>query len=80
LRARTLQPRRSEDLWAQVGKSGRVERWRGGLDFGILCVRVSPFVSQYPHVMLRFHLPLIEPDRQISSIRLSDKDYDFAHE
>jgi len=30
--------------------------------------------------MLRFHLPLIEPDRQISRIRLSDKGHDFAHE
>jgi len=24
---------------------------------------------------LRFHLPLIEPDRRISRIRLSDKDF-----
>ena len=34
--------------------------------------------------MLRFHLPLIEPDGRISRIRLSDKDYKswfhaFAH-
>ncbi|MGA2621773.1 MAG: hypothetical protein ABSF26_29580 [Thermoguttaceae bacterium] len=25
---------------------GRVERWRGGVGFGIFWVRVSPFVSQ----------------------------------
>jgi hypothetical protein len=30
--------------------------------------------------MLRFHLPLIEPDGRISRIRLSDKVQAFAHE
>ena len=29
--------------------------------------------------MLRFHIPLIEPDRRVSRIRLSDKDHAFAH-
>jgi len=29
---------------------------------------------------LRFHIPLIEPDMQISRIRLSDKTHTFAHE
>jgi len=29
-------------------------------------------VAQYPSAMLRFHLPLIEPDVRISRIRLSD--------
>ena len=38
------------------------------------CFRVSPFVAQYPPAMLRFHSPLIEPDRRIYRIRLSDKD------
>ena len=28
---------------------------------------------------LRFHIPLIEPDVQISRIRLSDKTHAFAH-
>ena len=28
------------------GEKGRVERWRGGLGFGIFCVGVSPSVSQ----------------------------------
>jgi len=36
--------------------------------------RVSPFVAQYPPAMLRFHSPLVEPDRRFSRIRLSDKD------
>ena len=38
-----------------------------------VCFGVSPSVAQYPHAMLRFHLPLIEPDVRISRIRLSDK-------
>ena len=53
-------------------EKGRVERWRGGVGFGIVWVGVSPSVSHESHAMLRFHLPLIEPDRQISRIRLSD--------
>jgi hypothetical protein len=36
--------------------------------------RVSPVVAQYPSAMLRFHSPLIEPDRRIYRIRLSDKE------
>ena len=39
--------------------------WRGG--FGEACLFNSPSV-------LRFHIPLIEPDMRISRIRLSDKD------
>ena len=31
-------------------------------------------MAQYPSAMLRFHTPLIEPDRRFSRIRLSDKD------
>ena len=38
------------------------------------CFRVSPFVAQYPSARLRFQFPLVEPDRRISRIRLSDKD------
>ena len=29
--------------------------------------------------LLRFHIPLIEPDRRISRIRLSEKTHAFAH-
>ncbi len=47
--------------------------WRGSVGFGIICFRISPYVSHYPHALLRFHIPLIEPDVQISRIRLSDK-------
>jgi len=36
--------------------------------------RVSPVVAQYPSARLRFHSPLIEPDRRIYRIRLSDKE------
>jgi len=33
-----------------------------------------------PDLILRFHIPLIEPDVRISRIRLSDKTHAFAHE
>ena len=51
---------------------------RGGLKADV-CVPCSarPFVCgcHIISTMLRFHTPLIEPDRQISRIRLSDKAY-----
>jgi hypothetical protein len=34
-------------------------------------MRVSPSVAQYPQAMLRFRLPLIEPDMRFSRIRLA---------
>ena len=49
----------------------KVEKWRGG---GRLGLSVSgPFVWRCPSslAILRFHFPLIEPDVQISRIRLS---------
>ena len=50
--------------------------WRGGLDVAYLFA--GPFVCRCltSPTMLRFHTPLIEPDRRISRIRLSEK----AHE
>ena len=51
----------------------RVERWRGGWKKTLAMV-ASPFGNQLP-VSFRqpsFHLPLVEPDRRISRIRLSD--------
>jgi hypothetical protein len=51
--------------------SREVARWfRRGLAVS------GPFVGRCLSslTMLRFHLPLIEPDRRISRIRLSDKD------
>ena len=63
----------------------RVEVWRGGLGLASLCAR--PFVCGCLTIlaMLRFHTPLIKPDRRFSRIRLSDKAYSFllhtfAHE
>jgi hypothetical protein len=56
----------------------RVEKWRGGLGGAwrfagsFVCRRLTSLT------MLRFHFPLIEPDRRISRIRLSDKD-DLVH-
>ena len=51
----------------------RVERWRGGL--GNAYLLTGPFVCRCltSAAIPRFHLPLIEPDVQISRIRLSDK-------
>jgi hypothetical protein len=56
----------------------RVERWRGGL--GLAYLLTGPFVCRCltSLAMLRFHLPLIEPDVRISRIRLSEKVHAFA--
>jgi hypothetical protein len=54
--------------------------WCGGAGFAILSGGVYPSVSRGSHAVLRFHLPLIEPDGRVSRIRLSDKGHDFAHE
>jgi hypothetical protein len=50
-----------------------VEVWRGGLDGAYLLA--DPFVRRCltNPVLLRFHTPLIEPDRRVSRIRLSEK-------
>jgi len=55
------------------GMKSRVERWRGGL--GNAYLLTGPFVCRCltSAAIPRFHLPLIEPDVQISRIRLSDK-------
>jgi len=48
--------------------------WRGGFRFEHICSRL--FRLAVPHWFdhgSRFHIPLIEPDVQISRIRLSDK-------
>jgi len=54
--------------------------WRGGFRFEHICSRL--FRLAVPHWFdrdSRFHIPLIEPDMQISRIRLSDKTHAFAH-
>ena len=54
----------------------RVEKWRGGLGGSLGSPVARPFVCECLSIatMLRFHSPLIEPDRRISRIRLSDKE------
>src|SRR5271156_4889869 len=52
----------------------RVEMWRGGGRSNISVA--APFVWRCPSLVrpwLRFHIPLIEPDRRSYRIRLSDK-------
>jgi hypothetical protein len=60
---------------------GRVERWRGGWEETLALV-AGPFGNQLPVSFRqpRFHLPLVEPDRRISRIRLSDGIREAAHE
>jgi hypothetical protein len=47
--------------------------WRGGLGKSLSVA--DPFVRRCLNspAMLRFHIPLIEPDRRFSRIRLSEK-------
>jgi len=61
---------------------GRVEMWRGGLGCGLFSLLARPFVCECHNIatMLRFHIPLIEPDVRISRIRLSDWLHRPAHD
>ena len=53
---------------------GRVGMWRGGFRFEHICFPPLSFGGALlVRPWLRFHIPLIEPDMQISRIRLSDK-------
>src|SRR5262249_53432577 len=58
-------------------RASRVERWRGSV--GRAYLFAGSFVCRCltSPTVLRFHLPLIEPDGRISRIRLSDKDSCF---
>jgi hypothetical protein len=47
--------------------------WRGGLRFSLLLPPLSFGGASIAKPSLRFHILLIEPDRPISGIRLSDK-------
>ena len=51
--------------------------WRGGLGWAYLLA--GPFVCRCLNspAVLRFHIPLIEPDVRFSRIRLSDKNSCF---
>jgi hypothetical protein len=46
--------------------------WRGGRGQGSSVITTSVAPADSPR-QLRLHIPLIEPDMQISRIRLSDK-------
>ena len=50
--------------------------WRGGLGWGLCSLLARPFVCECHNIsaMLRFHIPLIEPDVRFSRIGLSDRD------
>ena len=53
--------------------------WRGAV--GPAYLLAAPFVRRCltSRTVVRLHIPLIEPDVRFSRIRLSDKDYAFAH-
>jgi hypothetical protein len=54
--------------------------WRGGV--GPTYLFADPFVCRclISRALLRFHIPLIEPDVRFSRIRLSEEAHDLAHE
>ena len=60
--------------WFTVSKSGRVERWRGGLGVAYLLPALSSAGASLAAPCSVSTLPLIKPDLRISRIRLSDKD------
>jgi len=64
---------RKSPVLCQSDAIGRVEMWRGGVSRTYLLPPLSSGGASIVPPWLRFHTPLIEPDRQISRIRLSDK-------
>ena len=50
-----------------------VEMWRGGLGAVYLLPTLSSVGASLTAPCFRFHIPLIEPDRPVSGIRLSEK-------
>ena len=75
-----LRSRRCLDEAKMALSTGRVRMWRGGLRFSLLLPPLSFGGASIAESSLRFHILLIEPDMQISRIRLSDKTHAFAHE
>ena len=53
--------------------------WRGGVGGTYLLPALSSAGASLAPPCFRFHTPLIEPDVQVSRIRLSDKSHAFAH-
>jgi hypothetical protein len=47
--------------------------WRGGLGSAYLLPALSAAGASLSGPCFRFHIPLIEPDRPVSGIRLSEK-------
>jgi hypothetical protein len=47
--------------------------WRGGLGAAYLLPALSCAGASIASPCFRFHIPLIEPDRPVSGIRLSEK-------
>ena len=82
---------RGRQIWLQCRDTGRsvavgqwarsVESTTGAVAVGVasLCPRLSVRGAPLAAPWLRFQSPLIEPDVQISRIRLSDKTHAFAH-
>jgi len=63
-------------LWWRAA-TGRVRMWRGGLRFSLLLPPLSSGGASIAKPSLRFHILLVEPDRPISGIRLSDKTHNL---
>ena len=57
---------------------GGVEMWRGGLSAAYPLPTLSSVGASLAAPCFRFHIPLIEPDRQIYRIRLSEKTHAIA--
>ena len=66
-------------LWVMIVMAlyCRVRMWRGGLRFSLLLPPLSFSGASIAKPLLRFHILLIEPDRPISGIRLSDKTHNL---
>ena len=61
-------------VWGSDSNGGRVDDWRGGVrQRGSCSRRLSLMPVPHSSPWLRFQSPLVEPDMQISRIRLSDE-------
>jgi hypothetical protein len=59
-------------------KASGVEVWRGGLGSAYRFPTLSSVGASVAEPCFRFHTPLIEPDRRVSRIRLSEKTHAVA--
>jgi len=58
----------AENGRARISALGRVEMWRGASKFGLSVAALSSGGARVTSPSLRFHIPLIEPDMQLSRI------------